>query len=368
MKGSVKKDGKTWYYIVDIGRKPNRQRLQKKKRGFATKKEAQAALNELLSQLNKGIYIEPSNMLFSELANMWLEQKRYEVRYSTFKTYHQVINTHILPQFESVQISRITHQMLISFVNEKYDRRYSKNYVAKLIAVLKMLFQYAVDHGYLIKNPAEKLKKQEEKNTVTTFWTEEEMNKFLKVAKEYAYYPAFLLALSCGCRKGEILGMTWDAIDFDNCIVNIKQILTNDGKKLENKAKNQQSIRSIKIPSNVIEELRVFKQEFDEKKRTLKGNFAKYNLVVSSKNGAPVSPRNISRTMDIIIKKAGVPRITFHSLRHTHATLLMQKGVNMKVVSERLGHSDIRTTMNRYTHVAPTLQEEAAEIIGSLIK
>ena len=162
--------------------------------------------------------------------------------------------------------------------------------------------------------------------------------------------------------------MTWDSIDFENGVVNIKQILTADGKHLQHKAKTKQSIRSIKVPSNVLEELKIIKDKFDEKKHTLKGDFLNYNLVVSSKEGTPINPRNLGRSMDLIIKKAVVPRITFHSLRHTHATLLMEKGVNMKVVSERLGHSDIRITMNRYTHVVPTLQNQAAEVIGSLIK
>lgn len=367
MNGSVKKDGKKWYYVVDIGKDSSGKRIQKKKRGFVTKKDAQIALNELLSQVNKGVYVNPSDMLFSELIEMWLEQKRHEIEYSTFKTYKQAIDTHILRCFGNKKISKITYQMLISFVNNMYDKAYSKNYVAKQIAVLKMLFEYAIDNEYLAKNPAQKLKKQEAKTEIIV-WNEEEMNRFLKVAKDYAYYLAFLLALTCGCRKGEVLGLRWDAIDFENGIMDIKQTLTNDGKELRDKAKNKQSLRRIKLPSKVIEELKIFKEKFDEKERTLKGNFSKNRLVVSSTEGNPVSPRNVTRSMNIIMEKAGVPRITFHSLRHTHATLLMEQGVHMKVVAERLGHSDIRTTMNRYTHVLPTLQTEAAELIGGLIK
>ena len=365
MKLKIKKRGDKYTCVIDVG--INGERKQKRITK-ASKKEVEAAVLEIKSQLNRGTYTEPSKMLFSELTRMWLEQKEFEIRYSTFKTYKQVLTTSILPELGNLQIAKITFQTLISFVNKMYKKSYTKNYVAKHIAVLKMLFSYAVKHGYLANNPAKELKKQEEKNTVTTVWTDEEMNRFLEVAKGYAYYPAFLLAIACGCRRGEILGLTWDAIDFKDGYINIQQTLTGDGKLLEKKAKTKQSIRSIKIPPNVLDELKVLKEKFEIKKNALKGNFSKFNLVVSSKEGTPVNPRNIGRSMDLITEKAGVPRITFHSLRHTHATLLMENGVNMKVVSERLGHSNIKTTMDRYTHVSSTLQDQAAEIFGSLLK
>ncbi|MCM3444741.1 tyrosine-type recombinase/integrase [Metabacillus halosaccharovorans] len=365
MKLKIKQRGDKYTCVIDVG--INGERKQKRITK-ASKKEVEAAVLEIKSQLNRGTYTEPSKMLFSELTRMWLEQKEFEIRYSTFKTYKQVLTTSILPELGNLQIAKITYQTLISFVNKMYKSDYTKNYVAKHIAVLKMLFKYAVTHGYLAKSPAKELKKQEDNNTVTAVWTEEEANSFLEVARGYAYYPAFLLALTCGCRRGEILGLSWDAIDFENGFVNIKQTLTGDGKHLEKKAKTKQSIRSIKIPKNVLEDLRVLKQNFDIKKSELKGNFLKYNLVVSSKEGTPVNPRNIGRSMDLIIEKAEVPRITFHSLRHTHATLLLENGASMKVISERLGHSNIKTTMDRYTHVSHTLQDQAADIVGSIFK
>ncbi|MEB2589426.1 site-specific integrase [Bacillus cereus] len=365
MKLNIKKRRDKFTCVIDVGINGKRKQKRITK---ASKKEVEAAVLEIKSQLNRGIYIEPSKILFSELTRMWLEQKEFEIRYSTYKTYKQVLTTNILPELGNLPIAKITYRTLISFVNKMYKSNYTKNYVAKHIAVLKIVFKYAVIHGYLVNNPAKELKKQEEKNTVTVVWTEEEMNRFLEVAKGYAYYSAFLLALTCGCRRGEILGLTWDAIDFDDRVINIKQTLTGDGKRIEKKAKTNESIRSIKIPLKVLDELKLLREKFDIKKNTFKGNFQKFNLVVSSKEGTPVNPRNIGRSMDLIIKKAEVPRITFHSLRHTHATLLMEIGVNMKVVSERLGHSNIKTTMDRYTHVSPTLQDQAAEMFGLLIK
>ncbi|MCU7388615.1 site-specific integrase [Bacillus sp. ST24] len=370
MRGSVKKDLKsgTYYFVVDIGIQPNGKRKQKRKRGFSRKQDAQAALNEVISQLNKGTFIEPSKMLFSEVSIKWLERRKREIRYSTYKTYNQVLDTHILPYLGNIKISKVNQRLLNSFVDEQYEKGYSKNYISKQIAVLKLILNFAVEEGYLKHNPAKKLKKQEEKNTVTSYWTEEEAKTFLATARTSPYYAVYLIALATGLRKGEILGMRWDAVDFENSRIYVKQILTNDGKKLEIGAKTENSLRSVEVSQNIMEELKSIKQRFNDKECLLKGAFSENNLVISSSKGTPINPRNIGRNMDLIIQKSGVRRITFHSLRHTHATLLMEKGINMKVVSERLGHADIRTTMNRYTHVGQTLQKEAAEMMGSLIK
>lgn len=370
MGGSVKKDLKngTYYFVIDIGIQPNGKRKQKRKRGFRKKEDAKAALNEVISELNKGTFIEPSKMLFSEVSIEWLECRKREIRYSTYKTYNQVLDTHILPYLGNVKISKINQRLLNSFINEQYEKGYSKNYIAKQIAVLKLIFNFAVEESYLKHNPAKKLKKHEEKNTVTSVWTEAAAKTFLATARTSPYYAVYLIALATGLRKGEILGMRWDAVDFENSRIYVKQILTNDGKRLEIGAKTENSLRSVEVSQNIMEELKSIKQKFNDKERLIKGAFSENNLVISSSKGTPINPRNIGRNMDLLIQKAGLPRITFHCLRHTHATLLMEKGINMKVVSERLGHADIRTTMNRYTHVGQTLQKEAAEMMGSLIK
>ncbi|ESU32672.1 hypothetical protein G3A_10030 [Bacillus sp. 17376] len=361
---NIKKRGDKYTCVIDVGTDGERKQKRITK---STKKEVLAAIHEIKSQVNKGSFIEPSKMTFTDITNKWLEEKENDLRYSTLKTYKQVLKSNILPKLGHLKISKITHGTLTSFVTQM-NKEYKKNYVAKHIALLKMIFEYALYHKHIVTNPTIKIVKKEERKTVNSVWSEEEVKSFLEVARTYSYYPAFLIAISCGCRRGEILGMSWDAIDFENGNIYITQTLSSDGKLLEEKAKTEQSIRTIKVPSNVLAELKVLKDEFEVKKNVLKGNYLKYNLVVSSKEGTPINPRNIGRSMDSIIKKAGVPRITFHSLRHAHATLLMQKGVNIKVVSERLGHSKIQTTMDIYTHVPTTLQDEAAEIFGNIIK
>lgn len=363
----INKRGNKYTCVIDVG--VDGERKQKRITG-QTKKEVKAAIHEIKSQMNNGTYTEPRKIPFSELAELWLNQRKHKVRHSTFKTYRQVLQTNILPYLKDAKLQKINQSKLETFIDEQYEKGYSMNYVAKQIAILKQIFNFAVEKGFLNsnQNPAAKLKKQEQKNTVTSVWNDEQVKTFLKTARNSPYYAAYLIALSTGLRKGEILGLRWDVIDFSKNRIFVNQILTNDGLKIENNTKTKGSLRSVTVSKEVIDELRVLKKEFDEKEKIFKGAFTENNLVVSSNKGTPVNPRNIGRNMDNLIEKSGLHRITFHSLRHTHATLLMEKGVNMKVVSERLGHTDIRTTINRYTHVAETLQEEAAEKLGELFK
>ena len=149
--------------MIDIGIQPNS--------GVSKKDDAKAALNEVISELNKGIFIEPSKRLFSEVSIEWLECRKREIRYATYKTYNQVLCTHILPRLGNVKIQKVNQRLLNSFINEQYEKGYSKNYIAKQIAVLKLIFNFAVEEGYLKHNPAKKLKTRG-KNTVTSVWTE----------------------------------------------------------------------------------------------------------------------------------------------------------------------------------------------------
>ena len=206
-------------------------------------------------------------MPFSELTAMWLEVRRYEIRETTLTTYRNVISRHLNPKFGDLPLSKFTLRMLITFVNKMYDEGYSKNYVAKIIVVLKMLFNYAIEEGFLNQNPASKIKTRR-KNTVTGVWNQEEVNRFLAIAKKSSpYYLAYLISLTSGLRRGEVLGLSWDAVNFKTNTIFIMQVLTNDGKRLVSSTKTEKSKRSVVLPSNVMNELKIWKEKFDLKEK-----------------------------------------------------------------------------------------------------
>lgn len=195
-------------------------------------------------------------------------------------------------------------------------------------------------------------------------WDNEQSLTFLKQAKTDRLYVAFLLALTTGMRQGEILGLRWKDVDLEKGILYVKQTLSHDGQKFSPLPKTAAGRRSITIPSEVIHDLKKHKSMVTDEKRACGQSYTDNNLVVCTTLGTPQSPRNLNRTYQRLLKTVDVPKIRFHDLRHTHATLLLVQGVNPKVVSERLGHATIKITLDTYTHVLPSLKKDVAEEFG----
>ncbi|MGW6298886.1 site-specific integrase [Peribacillus butanolivorans] len=362
MRGSVKKEGRTWCYTVDIGKTPDGRRIKKKKRGFKTQKEAQNSLNEVLNDINKGKFIQDAKYTYCDFLDIWLKQIEHSVASSTFSTYSSIVSNYLKPVIGHYLIENLNIRLLNNFKTELHDRKLSNNSISKIISVLKNSLNYAVEQEYLSVNPASKNKKPPEILKTTIEWTEDDIRRFLDVAKGTVYYPAYLLGIFCGLRRGEILGITWNEIDFTKKKLVVLKVLITDGKTIIMKPKTKGSRRNVDISTEILMELNRIKNEQEKKDHISR----EHNLVVPNEIGTTVNPRNLLRNMKILIKKAEVPNITFHDLRHIHASLLLQQNIHMKVVSERLGHTKISTTMDRYSHLIPSLQSEAAESLNYL--
>ncbi|MFE4569081.1 site-specific integrase [Paenibacillus chitinolyticus] len=191
----------------------------------------------------------------------------------------------------------------------------------------------------------------------------EEAQTFLKTAQDDTYYIVFLLALTTGMRKGEILGLRWKDVDFDRRVLSVTQILNNDGKEFEAGAKTISGVRPIKVDRETMEFLRKHQRRTKEVKFQNQLVYKDHGLVVSTSLGTPVSQRNITRSFDRIIKLAGVRKIRFHDLRHTHVTFLIKNRETPQVIAERLGWSDTRMIDN-YAHIRPDIQEDTADMFG----
>jgi integrase len=168
-------------------------------------------------------------------------------------------------------------------------------------------------------------------------------------------------------RRGEILGLRWKDVDLDKGMLSVRQTLSKDGKQFLNGAKTASSIRSIKLSEETMAVLRKQKARMAKEKLQSGSEYSNFDLVVSTSKGTPMNPENVKRTFERLVKEADVPRIRFHDLRHTHATMLLSQGIHAKVVSERLGHSNIKMTLDTYSHVLPNMQEEAANQIDVLL-
>jgi integrase len=181
------------------------------------------------------------------------------------------------------------------------------------------------------------------------------------------FYIAFQLALMTGMRQGEILELRWVDIDFDMKLLSIVQTLSHDGKEIIVGAKTKSSVRNIALDDNTIEELRKHRKMLIEEKLKIGSMYQDSGLVVCTSIGTKTLPRSLVKVHARLLKASGLSKITFHDLRHTHASLLFKNNTHPKIVSERLGHSSIQMTLDTYTHLLPNMQHDAISELGKLV-
>ncbi|MFH5182904.1 tyrosine-type recombinase/integrase [Paenibacillus sp. TAB 01] len=370
MNGSYRKRGDKWSYIVDLGPDPaTGKRRQKEKGGFKTKKEAQAAAAELIVQLENNNYRKPVKQLLEKYLSDWLESKRISLKSNTYASYKHHIEYHIIPAMGKIDITKLTPAEIGKFyatlLNEK---KLAEGTVRDVHKVFTAALNQAVKWGIIQRNPAALVEKPRAGRKELSVWTAEQAKEFLKIALTDRLYVAFLLALSTGMRQGEILGLRWKDVDLEAGTLHIVQTLSHDGKELSAGTKTKSGNRTVSIDADLVKILRKQKARIlQERLKAQEGEYTDYDLVTPTSKGTPVTPRNLSRTFYRLLSQSEVPHITFHDLRHTHATLLLTQGIHPKVVAERLGHADMRVTLEIYSHVLPHMQKDAAEKVGKLL-
>lgn len=371
MAGHVEKRGKTYRVILDIGRDNNGKRIRKVFSGFTTKKEAQAFLAEKEHELNTGIFVEPSNETVESYLLSWLSDKKAQVRPTTFRSYDWLVRNHIIPRIGRIQLSKLkpVHLQNMYTSMQSDGSPLSARSVLHAHLVIHQALDRAVKWGMIPRNPADAVDPPRPKNKEMSVWDEEQVRRFLEAARKDRYYVAFLLAVMTGMRKSEILGLRWKDIDMDKGTISISQTRVYTGKgSAFSEPKTDHGKRSIAIPPMVVEALRQHRRTQLQERLKAGPAYQDTDLVVATSVGTPLTHRNLDRSWYRLLEVAEVPRIRFHDLRHTHATLLLKAGVHPKVVSERLGHANIGITLDTYSHVLPGLQEAAALMLEDVLK
>ena len=198
-------------------------------------------------------------------------------------------------------------------------------------------------------------------------WTSDELRAFLDVISDHYLYPLYLLAATTGMRRAEIAGLVWRNVDLDTARLTVsQQLLSVEYKLIESDLKTPTSRRTIYLDPHTVNQLRLHRRRQLED-RMATGRRHKGGYVFAKADGSPIHPDLISQTFERLLAKIDLPRIRLHDLRHTHATILLQQGVNPKVVSERLGHASVSFTMDVYQHVLPGMQAQAAATFGTAI-
>ncbi|OPA80624.1 site-specific integrase [Paenibacillus selenitireducens] len=368
----VYKDGKAkknpYYFVFYSGKFVNGKRERIKKRGFKTQKEATLAMAAAMTENENGEYKKGKNTKFSDFITTWLENKR-DLSKGTRELYDSYLRTHIIPLIGDYYLERITAMDVESFISSLHDRGLAQNSVKRIFAVFNTSMNYAFKMGLIKKNVALSVVKPKAQRKELTVWNSEQINRFFALSKEESRYSiTFFLAIMTGMRQGEILGLHWNDIDFENKVIHIQHTLSHKNREISSTLKTQKSIRSIAITDETIARLIEHRGKIEIEKQWGGPNYIDIGLVVCTSEGNPVPPRSMYKVWERLVKKYEMPYITFHDLRHTHASMLLQQKVHPKVVSERLGHSSISITMDTYSHLMPNIQAESIEGLDRVIK
>lgn len=346
------------------------------KRGFKTKKEAQHYYNNAKLQFDNG-YIEkaPQRMTFEVLYNEWLLIYQQDVEYSTLSKTKQVFNTHILPRFGNIFIDKIQVNQIQKAVADWRDiLQEFKTVFNKFNRVMK----YAYKLRYIKENPCDfvilpsKPLVKKEKHTLD-FYTKEQLETFMTClsAMNTRKWEAFFRILAfTGLRRGEALALTWDDLDTKNKLLTVnKAVKRGDKGQYIGTTKNTSSVRTITIDDNTIQILKSWKSEQAKHLLGFGFNAIQPNQLMFSKYKDNTALNNMAPRNALlkICNRFNLPMMNIHGFRHTHCSLLFEAGVPMKDVMERLGHSDIQTTMNIYTHVTENSKNESAQLFAKYV-
>lgn len=375
------------------------ERRQQFRGGFRTKRDAQRALVDALSELGRGTYVDPRRQSLAEyLQDEWLpgrrpttgagRRHRGQLGIGTWNDYRGIIETYVVPRIGAVRLDELTPAKLDRFYDEieqtggRNGRPLSSKTVLNVHRLLHKALADAVRIGALTRNPADIVRAPSAPKASTDVWTVDELRAFLEHVADDRFYAAWLLFATTGMRRGEVAGLSWSDVDLDQARLRVTMTLgVVDGKATwKPRPKTAAGERTMSLDPATTEILRSHKRAQSESR--LKTGPAwqsrqhdwlgqhRDDLVFTWPDGSLVHPERFSRWFREHCSAAGLPRIRLHDVRHTYATagLATARGWHeVKVISERLGHASIGITLDTYAHVLPVADQEAADTLARAI-
>lgn len=354
--------GSFWRFQIFAGKDENGKRIVRQRRGFATKKEAQTAAIKLENELQNDSFIGNERITFNQVYQMWLENYKLTTKESTWSTTERNFENHILPIFGSHPISKITPLQCQKTVNNWFSKPL-KNY-KRFFNDVTRVFDYAVRLKIIKDNPTKAVirpkpsqqagKRKAEKDF---YYTKDELSTFLKCLydmDDYQSYTFFRVLAFTGMRKGELLALTWQDIDFKASQISINKTQSNghDNTLIIQAPKTQASYRDIFVDPKTMKILQEWRTKQKIELLQLGFNsFSDEQLVFASEKNQMHNPNKPRTWMTRCTERYSLRHIPVHGFRHTYATLAIQGGMAPKELQKQLGHSDIKTTLDIYTAV-----------------
>lgn len=359
-----------------------------------TRKDVVAKKQAWEDELKKGVLPKAGKITVSQWLDDWLETyKKNSVRQNTFESYQVIIGAHIKPSIGKLTLKDLQPQHVQRMINDKATsgRTRTDNYGKKggplsprmveyIYSVLHMALEQAVKNGLVTRNVCDAVDKPRKVKHEFMPWTTEETNKFLASVKESRLFPVYLTEWGTGLRRSELLGLQWPDIDFKAGVLHVRRSLVRvKGGYKFGEPKTKKSRRTIPLPEQAIQVLKAWKARQAQEAMNWRGKykdepdkdkptFNPLNMVFCDEAGQPLKPDFVTTSFKRDLKKAGLPEIRFHDLRHGHATQLLELGEDIKVISDRLGHSSITMTGDTYSHVREKMQREASNKLNNVLQ
>lgn len=369
-------DGR-WEARYTVGRDPGTGKQIQHSVYGRTQAEVRKKLSQISTEIDNGVYKDPLKITVGEWLDIWLEEYISNVKPNTVITYTIKVNNHLKPAFGAVKLNSLSAPAIQKLYNDmqkgrRGGRAYSAKAIKDLHGVLHKALQQAVQIGYLRFNPSDSCTLPRVGRRDIKPFENDKMAEFLRRIQGDKYELLYIVALFTGMRKSELMGLTWDSVDFTHGSITVKQQLqlSPDGSYYFTTPKNDKP-RTIHAAPTVMDALRrQYCKQLEE--RAAAGELwqpgAFQNIVFTNAFGGHMKPKTIHKRFKAIVTEMGLPDMRFHDLRHTYAVMSIQAGDDIKTVQENMGHHTAAFTLDVYGHVTEQMRQDSASRMEQLIQ
>ena len=372
MPGTKRKgNGDSWYFEVTLGTDLNGKPIRYNRTFHGTEKQAEKALALFYAECEAGLVNKENVMKISDLCDVF--KSEYAERFlkiSAQRSVNTCIRSWIVPYLGTKKVAKIKRLDVQKFINLMTDKGLSPKTIKNYYSVFRTIMNFAVDMDIIPQSPCHNIRLPKNKPAPIKYYSGEDVKLFLRAldelpSDEIKFKAAMYIALFGGLRKGEILGLNWEDVDFDSRTIQIRRtrMTAPHHGVYEDSPKTEESKRTVSLPQEVFSLLHSVRSQQLQLKLMLQNKYENTSAVFQGNLGGPLHPLALHRWLDRFVKENNLPPITLHGLRHTHASMLAYMEADKMQISKRLGHSQLTTTLNIYTHL---FEKTDADIANSL--
>lgn len=361
----LRKRSKNYIVYLEYFDKETNKRKQKNMGSYPLKRDANKRLNEVKEEIYKEELLLPNEMILQDFLLDFLEKYRMNLSITTYNCYMRICKKYIIPLLGDIKLCDIKPIHIQNYVDDLLDLL-----TPQTIKVHLNILNLALKRAYRLKlikeNVVQFVEVPKNKKYKNEIYNAEDMKKLLEKSRETSLELPIILASGLGLRISEILGLTWNNIDFNDFTITIDKITVRDkGQVILKEPKTESSIRTISAPKEIILILKQLKK--DRLAAKLRGEKSHRELIFYDKNLNPIAQDVLSKKFRYFLQENNLKHIRFHDLRHSHVTMLIDAKVPIKVISERVGHSNVNTTLNIYSHALREMDQEASDKISDTL-